>query len=203
MKLVALRVLVAAAALLSASIVSAATFAPSDSVLLDTGGSLGITPSSGGGPYAAVVGAGAEYLVCVDSTDSCATNGLSIRIDLSDTLSAIDFILSGSTSTSGSFALSLSDLDFSPAGTIVLITPPGYGVPPLTSGTFVITASSADSIDFEGSGATIGAAADTILHFAIEILPDDVTFAPAPNALFLLALGIGAMSFARRRQRAR
>ena len=190
-----LRLLVAAVTLMSASIVSGATFAPSDAVLLDTGGSLTISPDPGSGPYAANVGAGAEYTACVESTDNCATNGLSISIDLSDTLAAITFVLSGATGTGGSFTLELSDLDFLPAGTIIGVAPLGY---PLIEGTFGWTAFNGNSITFEGSGLTdINAGRGFTAAFDIEVQPDAVV--PAPSALLLFALGLAAAGFTRRR----
>ena len=153
---------------------------------------LSITAS----PIAFVVGVGGPELgICVDgsTTNGCSSTGLSIGIDVEAT--SISFTFTGSTGDGGAFRFDLTDLDFTPAGTLVGITPAFGG---LLVGAFGWTDFGDDFISFEGNDANdgdISAIGGVTLVFDLEVTQN----APEPGALALLSLALAGMGFARRR----
>src|SRR5262245_28053038 len=112
--------ILAAMLLLTAGAASAIPTNLGDLVTLDSsGGTLSniifAPPPAATNKTTAVV-AGAEFEACIDGDAGCATSGLRVTIDISD--SAVSFQFLGATTAAGSFAFVLSDLDWIPAATI-------------------------------------------------------------------------------------
>jgi len=197
MKPASIQFALAALLLLFASATSAAFVNLGDTINLDvTGGTLStnifVPPPDATNKSTAVI-AGPEYVVCVDGGADCSSGGLKITIDVSD--QQVSFLLLGTTAGPGSFVLTLSDLDWIPAATIVDVTQPGTL---LTAGTFVWNSFGGDNIVFLGQDNGDGRVAyEGTIVFDLTLEP--VGNVPEPGILVLLGLGLSGMVLVRRR----
>jgi hypothetical protein len=154
-------------------------------VNLNTSETGTVTINPLGGPFASTVGSSAEYSFCVGpNADNCATSGLYVLVDISDTQVSFTFF-GGTDPATGTFVAQLSGFN-------TAITNVTYGSGAIGAGSFGLTSFTNNSMTFTGtvnSGSFAGGGAPVVFNVTTQSVPAT----PLPSSAILGIVGLGVL----------